>query len=218
MLAPTSRVTLASGNGARSDRLRKYLEKVKQASLRAGQIVRRMRNFIRPNAASIAEVDANLLVTEIVEFLRPEIQRSGVEVSLDLATPGAIIRADAIQIQQVLINLTQNALQAMSSYPPSERRLALRTSIRADSVQFDVIDSGPGFTATDSELLFAPFHTTKPDGLGIGLAICRSIVEQHQGTIWIGSSVGQGAKLSFALPLATQNDACRHDQSHCVCR
>jgi two-component system, LuxR family, sensor kinase FixL len=202
----------------RSDRLRKHLDKVKQASLRAGNIVRRMRNFIRPNAASAAEVDANLLVGEIVELLRPEIERAGVDVSLDLTASCSLIRADAIQIQQVLVNLVQNALQAMSCRPRNDRRLALRTSTTADSVQFDVIDSGPGFTTIDSEKLFAPFHTTQPDGLGIGLSICRSIVEQHQGTIWIGSSVGQGAKLSFALPLATQNAACRHDQSHSLCR
>jgi C4-dicarboxylate-specific signal transduction histidine kinase len=202
-------------DGGRSDRLRKHLEKVRQASLRAGQIVRRMRNFVRPNAATPADVDINLLVTDIVELLRTEIERAEVEVALDLANRGARINADAIQIQQVLVNLVQNALQSMHRCPIGERRLTIRTSTTDDSVQFDVVDSGPGFAEADD--VFAPFHTTKPDGLGIGLAICRSIVENHQGTIWIGSSVGQGAKISFALPLAAKHDARRHDQPHCVC-
>jgi two-component system, LuxR family, sensor kinase FixL len=208
----------AGDTGVRAGVLRKHIDKVKQASLRAGQIVRRMRNFVRPNAVDPADVDANLLVTEIVELLRPEIDLAGVEVSLELAARGALVRADSIQIQQVLVNLVQNSLQAMNRCLPNDRRLTIRTTAGADSVQFDIADSGPGFTLSDAETLFAPFQTTKPDGLGIGLAICRSIVEQHQGTIWIGSSVGQGAKLSFALPQATQNDARRHDQSHCVCR
>ena len=85
-----------------------------------------MHNFIRPNAASAAEVDANLLVTEIVELLRPEIERAGIEASLDLAVDAARISADAIQIQQVLVNLVQNAIQAMNCRPPDERGLALR--------------------------------------------------------------------------------------------
>jgi two-component system sensor kinase FixL len=198
--------------------LRKHVDKVKQASLRAGQIVRRMRNFVRPNAASLTDVEANLLVTEIVELLRSEIDRAGVEVTLDLSARGARVRADSIQIQQVLVNLVQNALQAMGACPPGNRRLTLHTSTTVDTVQFDAIDSGPGFSPADSQVVFAPFQTGKPDGLGIGLAICRSIVEQHEGTIWIGSSVGQGATISFALPLVTQHDARRHDQSDCVCR
>jgi two-component system, LuxR family, sensor kinase FixL len=200
------------------DRLRRHLEKLTQAALRAGQIVHRMRNFIRPNAATPGDFEVNLLATEIVELLRPEMERADVEVTLDLAARGARIHADAIQIQQVLVNLVQNALQAMTGCPAGERRLTVRTSSGDDSVQFDVVDTGPGFAASESDAVFAAFHTTKPDGLGIGLAICRSIVENHQGTIWIGSSVGQGAKISFALPLsAKKNDARRHDQPHCVC-
>jgi two-component system, LuxR family, sensor kinase FixL len=204
-------------DSGRPDRLRTHLDKVRQAALRAGQIVRRMRNFIRPNAASPTKVDINLLVSEIVELLRPEIERADVDLTLEFDAGGARIDADPIQIQQVIVNLVQNALQAMSGRPVGERRLAIRTSVTEDSVQFDLADSGPGFGESESDAVFAPFHTTKPDGLGIGLAICRSIVEDHQGTIWIGSSVGQGAKISFALPLTAQNDARRHDQSHCIC-
>ena len=102
-----------------------------------------------------------------------------------LETP--LSAADPIQIQQVLVNLLQNALQAMRICPADERRLEIRTFISGDLVQVDVLDSGPGFVTTDSESVFAPFHTTKPDGLGIGLAICRSVVENHHGTIWAGS-------------------------------
>jgi two-component system sensor kinase FixL len=200
------------------DRLRNYLDKLKHASLRAGQIIRRMRNFVRPNAFSPSEVEADLLVTEIVELLSSEIERANVELSLDLTARDAMIHADAIQIQQVLANLVQNALQSLKSCPTCEHKLVIRTATNFDTVQYDVIDSGPGFVATDPEAAFAPFQTSKVDGLGIGLAICRSIVEQHQGTIWINSSTGQGAKISFALPLASQNDTRRIAQPDCLCR
>ena len=113
--------------------------------------------------------------------------------------------ADAIQIQQVLVNLVQNALQAMASAPPQRRRLAIRMSTANDGVQVDVIDSGPGLAEADPEALFAPFHTTKADGLGIGLSICRSIIEQHQGTIWAKSLPLEGAQFSFVLPLAVEH-------------
>ena len=84
-------------------------------------------------------------------------------------------------------------------------------------MRVDLIDSGPGFAAADAEAIFEPFHTTKDDGLGIGLAICRSIVENHDGTIWAESTPGNGAQVSFTLPLARPHDAARPIESNCVC-
>lgn len=187
-----------------SRRLQDYLRQLRQASLRAGSIIRRVRNFVRPGGGSVAEVNLTALVAEVADLCRPEAARMNVEFTLDLSDDEFVVMADAVQVQQVLVNLVQNALQAMASSPPQRRRLVLSMSTASDGVQVDVIDSGPGLTAVDPASLFAPFHTTKADGLGIGLSICRSIVEEHQGSIWAKSLPGEGAQFSFVLPLACE--------------
>jgi two-component system, LuxR family, sensor kinase FixL len=186
-------------------RLQGYLRQLRQASLRAGSIIRRIRNFVRPGGSSAVAVDMTTLVAEVVDLCRPEVARREVELDLELPVDEVPVLADAIQIQQVLVNLVQNALEAMSNSPPQRRRLAIRMSTANDGVQVDVIDSGPGLDGIEPEALFAPFHTTKTEGLGIGLSICRSIIEQHQGTIWAKSLPGAGAQFSFALPLAVEH-------------
>lgn len=187
-------------------RLQGYLRHMQQASLRAGAIVRRIRNFVQPSVGNLAKVEISTLVAEVVDFCRPEITRVEVELTLDLPLDDVVfVTADPIQIQQVLVNLVQNALQAMSSAPPQRSRLAIRVAAANGAVQVDVIDGGPGLVDADPEVLFAPFHTTKAEGLGIGLSICRSIVEQHQGTIWAKSLPLGGAQFSFVLPLAAEH-------------
>lgn len=201
------------------DRLRDYASQIRQASLRAGGIVRRMRNFVRPGAGQTAPVEMTSLIQEVVDLCRPEAALA--QIDLEFAPPqGAqlIVSADAIQIQQVLVNLVQNALHAMAETPAERRALVVRVSGEADSVQVDVTDSGPGLARGDPDALFAPFHTTKPDGLGIGLSICRSIIEHHQGTIWARSLPMGGAQFSFVLPLASRHADRPPHRADRVCR
>ena len=201
-----------------SERFRSYVNLIKQSAHRAGQIIRRMRNFVRPNASSTVEADVGELIQEVVELCRTETEHADVELSLELAAEPAFAFVDPIQIQQVLVNLVQNALQAMHNCAVEQRRLRIRTFVSLDLVQVEVTDTGPGFGATDSESLFAPFYTTKLDGLGIGLAICRSIIEQHSGTIWAESAPGHGATMTFTLPLVEKYVGSRREQAECVCR
>ena len=198
-------------------RLRQHFVHIKQAALRAGQIVRRIRNYVQPTAGATTEAEINLLVQEVVLLCRPEIERAEVKLTLALDADTAIVSVDPIQIQQVLVNLVQNALQAMTSVTDGDRRLRICTTNHADTVQIDLADSGPGFANADALAIFDPFHTTKEDGLGIGLSICRSIVEQHDGTIWASSTPGNGAQVSFTLPLARPHDAPRSLKTDCVC-
>jgi C4-dicarboxylate-specific signal transduction histidine kinase len=198
-------------------RVRTYIDQVKRAALRAGQIVRRMRNFVRPNAVSAISVSLNELVSEIVELCRTESTSAGTEIALDLTATDDVISADPIQVQQVLVNLVQNSLQAMRDNGEHPRRIVLRTATIGDFAQVDVLDNGPGFTSADPEVVFAPFHTTKQDGLGIGLSICRSIVENHRGKIWTEPRPGRGAQVSFTLPLAATHAPRFRFQPDCLC-
>ena len=177
----------------------------KRAALRAGQIVRRMRNFVRPNAAAQSQVNVNGLIREIVELCRTETAGAGAELQLELSAADDIVLADPIQIQQVLVNLVQNALQAMATARSLTRVITIRSVNADDEVRVDVIDTGPGFESADPESLFAPFHSTKQDGLGIGLSICRSIVENHGGRIWTESKPERGAQVSFTIPLTAEH-------------
>lgn len=208
------------GDGPRSGELNRIHELVanaKRSALRAGQIVRRMRNFVRPNAANETRVGLNALAREIVELCRTEVAAGGAEIVLDLAAADDEVLVDPIQIQQVFVNLVQNALQAMSAHSTRVRTITIRTSNADELVHVDVIDTGPGFPSADPEFAFARFQSTKQDGLGIGLSICRSIVESHRGKIWIDSRPGRGAQVSFTLPLAAENVRRLRIQPDCLC-
>lgn len=202
---------------AEMTRVRDFILQAKRAAMRAGQIVRRMRNFVKPNASGASEVGINSLVSEIVELCRTEAASAGAEITLELGAQDDVVFADPIQIQQVLVNLVQNGLQAMRDNGQFSRRITLRTSTAGAFAQVDVLDTGPGFSSVDPEAVFAPFHTTKEDGLGIGLSICRSIVENHRGTIWTESPSGRGAQVSFTLPLCHPHADQFRIQANSVC-
>jgi two-component system sensor kinase FixL len=202
---------------SRQGRIQENIHHIKRAALRAGQIVRRIRNFVQPSPVATADADINILVQEVVAICRHEIAHANVELTLDLSADDGIISVDPIQIQQVLVNLVQNALQAMQNCRANDRRLSIRTSRGFDTVRVDLFDSGSGFDAADAEAIFEPFRTTKEEGLGIGLAICRSIIGNHDGTIWAESRSGMGARVSFTLPLIQPHDSFRPTESNCFC-
>jgi two-component system sensor kinase FixL len=208
-----SQPTESCGQG----RIQENIDHIKRASLRAGQIIRRIRNFVQSSPSTTVDAGINALVQEVVALCRQEIVQAKVELTLDLSADGVVVSVDSIQIQQVLVNLVQNALQAMQNCQANDRRLSIRTSRGFDTVRVDLLDSGPGFNAADAEAIFEPFHTTKEEGLGIGLAICRSIVGNHDGMIWAESSSGKGAQVSFTLPLTQPHDSLRPTESDCIC-
>jgi two-component system, LuxR family, sensor kinase FixL len=204
--AETCDLLLSMDNGVREENLVRHIEQIKEAGTRAGQIVRRMRDFVRPNSRSILEIDLNALVREVAELCKFEADRADVQLSLNLSPPGSRVHVDPIQIQQVLVNLVQNALQAMQSVPSNERRMDISTMVCSDSVTVEVTDTGPGLDAVDEQVIFSPFYTTKPDGLGIGLAICRSIVERHAGKVFAQNAPQGGATIGFTLPILLGNE------------
>lgn len=179
---------------------RNAIIEIKRAALRAGSIVRRMRTFVRPSAATQTRLELGELVREVGDLCRHQLEQAGVRLQLDLASEPTMIEADALEIQQVLVNLVQNSIQSLSKRPNGSRHVAIRTYMADGDVRVEVIDSGPGFSNVADHDPFVPFYTTKSDGLGMGLAISRSIIERHAGRMWARNHQGGGALVGFCLP------------------
>lgn len=218
---------LSQSRPARDDRrLQQYLQQINESALRAGQIVRRIRKFVSRtggDGSDFVDVDLGALVREVLDLCQFEIRRHGVVAALQLGRRPAIVEADPIQIQQILVNLVQNALQSLQSAPADSRRLAIELEVDDDWAEVTVADNGPGFDVADLDAPFAPFHTTKIEGLGVGLSICRTIIDAHHGEIRIHPTAA-GARLSFKLALAKSpqllplNEPSPVFQADAVCR
>lgn len=168
---------------------------------RADHVVQRLRNLTRKAAPERAAVDLNAVVDEVVELMRREIADHRVTLHTRLAPGLPPVPADRIQLQQVLINLVVNAIQAMAETPRRDLTIETRTD-SAREVLVLVGDSGIGLEPEAMEHLFTPFRTTKPGGMGLGLSICRSIVEAHGGRIWASRNAEAGVTFHVALPAA----------------
>jgi signal transduction histidine kinase len=144
-------------------------------------------------------LDINEAILEVIEVTRSELLRIGVSLQTELAKGLPLIRGDRIQLQQVILNLIMNAVEAMSD--ASSRDLLISTGEDiSNGVLVAVQDSGPGLSRESLERLFEPFYTTKPGGMGMGLSICRSIIKAHGGRVWATANVTQGATFHFSLP------------------
>ena len=216
--AETCELDLAGTIHSSGSKLRQQIEYIRQTALRAGQIVRRIRNFVRPHLdAAPVEADLNALVADVVEFCRVEAEQAEVQIILVPCENKVIVSVDPIQIQQVLVNLMQNAFQAMMVCQPPRRRMQITTRLSGAHALVSVRDSGPGISI-DPDSLFAPFSTTKSDGLGIGLSICRTIVENHHGQIRVDTSDASGTSICLSLPSLQEHDAGQSKIADCVCR
>ena len=181
--------------------LGKPLRRLVKLSHRMAAIVHRIRRLVRKADHLCTTVRLNDLVTEVVELVGPETEPRGevIELALDADLPAVV--ADPIQIQQVLLNLARNGLEAMVDTPPEERRLTIRTASAPEQrVEISVSDRGHGITTPRAEAVFQPFFTTKPNGIGMGLTISRSIIEAHGGELWASSQEGGGTTFRFTLP------------------
>ncbi|WP_345796066.1 ATP-binding protein [Castellaniella sp. MT123] len=177
------------------------LDGIVEQATRASDIVRRVRAFINPQRAVYETLAINELVEHAHALLLPELQRSRVVVVSDLAAGLPSVRGDRVLLEQVLVNLIQNAVQAMRETPPSRRRIELSSHREGGVVEIRVADQGPGIPADRMEQIFLPFFSTRPDGLGLGLKICRTIIEAHSGRLWVANRLAGGAAFTFTLPI-----------------
>jgi two-component system sensor kinase FixL len=191
--------------GTRPDlgELRDILSDVVEEDKRAGEVIRRLRELLKKGEPERVPLNLNALVREVARLVHSDalIRRIAVRLELDAATP--IVRADRVQVQQVVLNFVLNALEAMAECGAAHRTVMVRTKKGPRDVQLAVEDEGNGLGQAAGRV-FEPFYTTKPAGMGMGLSIARSIILAHGGTISATNNPVRGATFSFTLPLAAE--------------
>lgn len=206
-LAVIANYALGGMERARLGRARKAdllyaLEQIAPEAKRAGDIIRTMREFVRKRGPQLVRTSLDEMIHAAVRLAEPEARRSGARLRLDLAVDVPPVLVDRVQIEQVILNLVRNGLEAMDETPVEQRELSLHTCCAGGAVEVTIRDRGHGLDPATLERLFEPFHTTKPQGMGLGLSICRSVVQMHGGRLWAESQLGTGATFRFALPAA----------------
>jgi signal transduction histidine kinase len=161
-----------------------------------------MRDFVRKRPPSPSLLNIGEILEETLDFFLPLAERQGVKLDYSCDMPLPRVSADRIQIEEVLLNLLQNAVDAVKD--TDERRVRLSASVVDDVLMVSVQDTGPGMSQETCEHLFEAFYTTKPEGLGLGLSLCRSIVEAHGGRLTGENLPEGGTMLSFSLPIAQE--------------
>jgi C4-dicarboxylate-specific signal transduction histidine kinase len=184
---------------------RAAIERAASNARRASEVIRRIRELTRKRELQHEIVDIEAVVNDSLVLLEREIQRHQIKVFRQLECRRSSVRGDQIQLQQVLINLIMNAIHAIASREDSPRDLHLVIRKEGGQAVVAVRDSGSGISPEHLAMLFKAFFTTKENGVGIGLSICRSIIEVHGGKIWADSKHGEGATLTFSLPVPLQD-------------
>jgi len=180
--------------------VRESLTSIVENDKRAGEVIRRLRAMLRKDPAEYKRLDINDIVLDILRIIRSDLLNRNVHMVLELAAALPPIEGDRVQLQQVLLNLVMNASDAMESVAKG-REIRLQTVLtRANDVQVSVVDVGCGIPADDLELVFSPFVTTKSGGMGLGLAVCTSIIQTHRGRIWATNNPAGGATVHFSIP------------------
>jgi len=194
------------------EKLKPALNSAEQQALLAGEIIRRMRAFVSKRRMVIAPTNINAVIQEAVALCEANCRQNSVRLDLKLAEPLPDVCADNVQIEQVLLNLIRNSIEAMAEMPAdADRRLLIETgSCDGSQVQIQVMlkDTGPGLAGDQVDHIFKPFHTTKATGMGMGLPISRSIIEAHGGRLWVDPDVSEGAAFHFTLPITDACDQC----------
>jgi two-component system sensor kinase FixL len=185
--------------------VRAILCDIGQDTERAGEIIRRLRDMLKRETPGFTNVDLNSVIRNVERIVHSNAVLHNITVQLELSPSVPPVTGDSVQLQQVMLNLILNAFTAMSNPEHVARHLIVRTnSIDESNVLIQVQDSGTGITPHQLERIFDPYITSKPDGLGMGLSICRTIIERHRGKIWAANNPDRGATFSITLPITRE--------------
>jgi len=183
-------------------KLAEILYKTQQQALRAGRIIHRMRAFVKSQARQCSSTDVNSLLHEAVGLCIAELKQNDIKLTFELERNLPLISVDPVQIEQVIINLIRNSIDALLLLGPERRRhLTVQSHLLANAIRVRVKDNGPGLNEDQQQKIAIPFYTTKADGMGMGLSISRSLVEAHDGTLHFNSKSGKGTTFYFTLPI-----------------
>jgi two-component system, LuxR family, sensor histidine kinase DctS len=182
--------------------LKQALERIEEQAERAGRVIRSVHDFVRRREQLHEAIAVDLLLEAVLPLVRLQARKSGTRIELDLQSPAPRVQCDRTMVEQVLLNLTRNGIQAMESATPAAERVlhigARRTHERW--VTFSVADAGPGIPPEVAARLFTPFYTTRREGMGLGLSLCRTVIEQHGGALDFGPGPDGGTVFRFTLP------------------
>jgi two-component system sensor kinase FixL len=188
------------------DEVRAALESLLATTLRAGQIIDRIRKFVTRQEPRRERFEPNRVVEEVQEILQGEAEQRGISVRTDLAPDLPYLWGDPVQIQQVLVNLVRNAFEALAAQPLQPMLVMQTQQAQCGGVEFAVIDNGEGIDPESLDRVFDAYFSTRAGGLGMGLAICRTLIEAHQGRITVASDPGLKTSFRFTLPAGKSDD------------
>ncbi|MEY3288637.1 MAG: hypothetical protein RLZZ419_879 [Pseudomonadota bacterium] len=185
-------------------KLAEVIYKTQQQALRAGQIIHRMRDFIKPNTQQMITTHLNTVINNAANLCLPELIHKEISLSLELQENLPPVTIDAIQIEQVIINLIRNSADALENCPKNQpRKLSIQSWLTLDNtLEVRIKDNGPGIDEDQRQKVLMPFYTTKAEGMGMGLSISQSIIGAHNGTLYFNSKLGKGCTFYFTLPVS----------------
>jgi C4-dicarboxylate-specific signal transduction histidine kinase len=183
------------------DEARDSLLSITEDGMRAGEVIRGLRALAGKSGPQLTGLDIDDVIKQVLALTRSELMRHDVVLRTDLGAADQPVMGDRVQLQQVLLNLIMNGVEAMSGVAGRTRELTVLSTVEAGAVLVSIKDTGTGLDPSVAERVFQPFFTTKSDGLGMGLSICRSIVETHGGRLWLSPRASHGADVRFTVPL-----------------
>jgi C4-dicarboxylate-specific signal transduction histidine kinase len=177
------------------------LEKASKQTIRAGDVIQRLRDFVGGTDAHLDDIDINDAIQPAVQLMKMEIDLNQISLSLDVVRTALRVSGDVILIQQVILNLIRNSVDALKSKPQKDGEIIITTAYENQFVSIKISDNGPGIDTQIQENMFEAYISTKKTGLGLGLPICKSIIEKHGGEIWYEAAPTEGAQFCNRLPV-----------------